>query len=184
MIATFLRSLATLLRKLLSEGRAVHCTEANAQELELLAELPWEPEWKCDDPSADEPPDTSMYPPQTFFGRCPECEYMHVPPAIAEPADIALGWLRASWALLHEFRYDDRGHGDSIKCADEDDVKRAAVCAELAVLATGSWVSMETYPDGREGCNPYDGTIEGARAAWSFVVERLKSYETSPQGAV
>lgn len=41
-IPTFLRSLATLIRSLVEQGRAVHVTAKTADELDLLAGLPWE----------------------------------------------------------------------------------------------------------------------------------------------
>ncbi len=42
MIPAFLRSVAAQVRDLVKNGRAVHVTEADAAELEMIAGLPWE----------------------------------------------------------------------------------------------------------------------------------------------
>lgn len=170
MIQTFLCSLAALLRQLIAQGRAVHCTEADAAELELLAGLPW---------------GESGY------------ESVHSKPgakiwvASPEPADIALGWLRASKAALSSFDY--RDDQDVIEAAEESAVERAAACAELVALcpyaATAPDPTPEQYREmlekwgqGEAKLEPYvpplpmhaQGTIEGARAVWNFIQSQLQ----------
>ena len=133
-------------------GKAVHVTNETAAELDLLAGLPW-----------NQAPLLILK------------ERMTAPARPITPADLALGWLLASRAVVS---------------ADEDgawnNTLRAAECAELAVIA--AWYPV--MPPGVERVRaeedlsalyigipmltvPYAGTREGARAAWGFVVEQL-----------
>lgn len=147
MIPNFLRSLAAILRRLIAEGRAVHCAEADAVELELLAGL--------------------------FEQHAPVlCERLVMPGAglvgaQVTPADFALGLLIASRARPRCQNLDTQ--------SAQEDLDRAAVRAESALLAEHAEEWRTVHPDGRVEEFPghvraHTGTIEGARAAWSFVV--------------
>lgn len=151
-IPVFLKSLSALVRQLVADKRAVHVTAKTADELDLLAGLPWDHYCKC------------MHR-DTHIGE------LH--PGQVSPADISLGWLRLSSARL--------GAESGYYFANKVDVLRAAECAELCALAS-SWSNWSaavneatktetlTYHTAR----PHDGTIEGARAAWGFVVEQVR----------
>lgn len=163
MIPTFLRSLAALVRQLVANGKAVHVTEQTAKELELLAGL----EWMNDSGHA-----------VTWFpGRVDVPGKLWIPDRrAATPADLALGWLLASKARQVYCPLDaDEGVAGGVDCDQGDYIDRAAVCAELAVIAVtapGPWyllsdsASMHTR-----------GTPEGARAAWRFVVEQFVRHD-------
>jgi hypothetical protein len=146
MIPTFLHSLAALIRKRVASGQAVHVTEQTATELELLAELPWR---------------SSGY--ESSFSK-PEAKIWI---ASITLADLALGWLVA--AHVDKMR-------DSISEPREEQVDRAAVCAELAVLAERIH-RIDQYPAGWIPLKIPDGTREGARAMWGFIVARLNAFE-------
>lgn len=144
MIAPFLRSMADVLHRMISEGRAVHCTEADAAELEMLAGLPWK----------DAPTYAAPKAGQDDWWRG------------IEPTDIAFGWLKMSRA-----RY--RGAGPYAEIPD-DDAQRAAACAELALLSV-SWDFLAEYSELGE-TDPHHGTIDGARAAWAFILPALQHH--------
>lgn len=160
-IPAFLKSLAALVRSLASEQRAVHVTAKTADELELLAGLAWEKAWKQGCPclrcSSCACPGSQDCGTRFEVGDC-SC------PEIA-PSDIAHGWLRGSKAQVV-----------STSCLTYENmeaVQRAAECAELAAYAAGYLRTDHTYwQEGHTIAFPTLGTIEGARAAWGFVVER------------
>jgi hypothetical protein len=144
MIPTFLQSLAATVRDLVRTGKAVHVTNATAAECELLAGLPW--------------------------GEC----------ANVTPADIALGWLLASRAQGRELSNMSSVRGlDGVweepigSYANQVECKRAAKCAELAMLCA-VYLVLHPQPCGDElGATlmPHGSTREGARAAWGYVVQ-------------
>lgn len=128
-IPAFLRGLAALIRSLVEQGRAVHVTAKTADELDLLAGLPWE--------------------------ECP-----------ATCADIALGWLRASRSLWFPTPVTYPAECIHVSRAE---ILRAAECAELAVIA--GMFCFGTDASRHDVAAAYLGSIEGARAAWSFVAD-------------
>lgn len=145
MIPGFLRALAALLRELARQGKLLHATEADAVELELLSGLLWE---RC-----------------RVFEDGIRKGMVVVDVAIereATPADVAFGWLWLSRAQFNQ-------HGEIV---DEEVTERSAVCAELAVIAAGMTTGCSDM-----GCSqvadPHRGTREGARAAWSFIIEQF-----------
>jgi len=174
-IFSFLRTLAETVRQLVASGKAVHVTEATARELELLAGLPWE----------EAPRFERVY--QVAGGQMIPDMLFRV-----TPADLALGWLLASRA-----RFDDDVHSDGIWRAQEGEVKRAAECAEVAVIASRMMPEVRVMAPEQDaatresvarlmrelgtgsmikplevepvGIDPHSGTREGARAAWEFV---------------
>lgn len=191
MIPDFLRSLAALIRHRIAAGQAVHVTEQTAKELELLAGLPLD---QCQVIR-----ETKVYKEQRARELNGEPLAREIPDEFvrgpATPADLALGWLIASKAMPShgEIRYDTQ-------------CDRAAVCAELAVLISQLDMSsvvhvVEPEADVRQrwekavaefgmgtiqlqpldiqsyGVCPHEGTREGARAAWSFIVESELSTE-------
>lgn len=180
MITPYLKSLAATVRDLVASGKAVHVTNETAAELDLLAGLPWGTfSYKA---SADIPE----------VGR-------EIWDDEITPADLALGWLLASRAPIVRFR---ANNGQEIDCADVESTKRAAECAELAIMAARLCpelrpvepeLSVERVAEIRAmlaalqgspvikpmemqavGIDPHDGTREGARAAWGFVVGQLQ----------
>ena len=190
MIPAFLRSLAALVRQLITNGKAVHVTEQTAKELELLAGLPWLQGCECEpDAEPEEPGEKKTHylrtcancsrqweglhcPHDGYQNCCPLCEVRPAPLPSLGPADLALGWLLASRAQM---RNQDAADGSWYRVADEDDTQRAAARAELAVIAVtapGPWyllsdpASMHTM-----------GTREGARATWRFVVEQFVRHD-------
>lgn len=147
-IANFLGNLATQVRGLVASGRAVHVTEDTARELDLLAGLPWD--------AAPLP----MLSERVLRHHPREVE---VTARKLQPCEFAHGWLLASRAYS--------------ECCPSDETwerlqwtQRAAECAELAVLA------VRLMPEA-VGINPYNGTREGARAAWGFVIDAPFSIE-------
>lgn len=159
-IAPFLRSLAALLQKLLADGRAIHCTEGDAVELEILAGL-FEGQ-RCERPVTVTAP---MAPPAQDITTT-----MHLD---VTPADFALGWLRASRVVPD---YPDSGGPPFDAGLHEvrgDRIKRAAACAELSVVAMMWMERNRSLSLAAVTAWPHHGTIAGARAAWSFVVDNL-----------
>ena len=186
-IPTFLRSLAALVRQRVADGKAVHVTADHAQELELLAGLEWD-KAKTPDLRTNHALDAVAY----AVGKEETLE----PRAVAS-ADIALGWLLASRPRAN--RFEDMEDRDILVRGEID---RAAVCAELAVMAPAALPlysievpqryedaliaeaakALEQYGMGllpkieapimRQWC-ALDGTREGARAAWAFLVLNL-----------
>ena len=78
------------------------------------------------------------------------------------PADIALGWLLCSKAPLIQ----------GFIVSRETSAMRAAECAELAVIAAElppCALSVEVARDAHKG------TREGARAAWGFIHEQIRT---------
>ena len=165
MIPTFLQFLAATARDLVRTGKAVHVTEATAQELDLLAGLPWK-KTRIEFASIDE--DGSV---------CGANRKEWVKQIT--PADLALGWLLASKCEAHK-------NGaltiPNLRITDAEWVTRAAECAELAV--TCAWYpfmppGVERVKDTEDGAglwigipmvtNPVAGSREGARAAWGFI---------------
>lgn len=187
MIPAFLKELAALIRHRIAAGQAVHVTELTAQELDLLAGLPWNDAGYIEVGRGEKRID---------WGEA------------VTPADIALGWLLASKVRVDN---QDSPDGSWRNVAEEDDVKRAAVCAELAVLAgqvgrmpvvfvepndtmrqkyqdilrdfgSGA-ISIMTEPVEfiPGGVFPYDGTRDGARVAWAFICQEFER-QTPPLG--
>ena len=178
MIPAFLKELAALIRHRIAAGQAVHVTELTAQELDLLAGLPWDDDrpryWTYDEVRHD-----------------------------VMPADIVRGWLVASKAQSSTVYLDPAKEPATIERVYGADLERAAVCAELVALAAqvgrmpvvfvepndtmrqkyqdilrdfGSGaISIMTEPVEfiPGGVFPYDGTRDGARAAWGFIAENL-----------
>ena len=195
MIPAFLKELAALIRHRIAAGQAVYVTEQTSQELELLAGLPWVTD--------------SGHAVTWFPERKEEPSKIRIPDRqAARPDDLALGWLLASKVRVDN---QDSPDGSWRNVAEEDDVKRAAVCAELAVLAGqvgrmpvvfvepndamrqkyqdilrhfgGGAVSLMTEPVEfiPGGVFPHDGTREGARAAWAFICQEFER-QTPPLG--
>lgn len=203
MIPAFLRSLATLLRQLIADGRAVHATEADAVEFDMLADLferhgavRYEMPLRCDDGVLTIPANSLQVGQRVTIGGTLTDDSEIANAKLGREvtsADVALGFLLSSKARIVE-RDSGYGSGPFIG-ADEDEVKRAAVCAELAVLAKGQIdariteeyraqirEALEKFGTGEpnpmpycalERLDPHRGTIEGALAVWSFVVDRL-----------
>lgn len=160
MIPSYLQSLAATVRDLVASGKAVHVTNETAAELDLLAGLPWQ-----DADPARVPVGQQTH---AILGSCDV--FKHIP---ITPADLALGWLLASRAMTRDVK---SNFGDIERnIADAEDVKRAAECAELAMLGAVCLV-LQPQPRGDElgaMLMPHGSTRDGARAAWAFVVERL-----------
>lgn len=149
MIDSYLKSIAATVRDLVASGKAVHVTHETVPELDLLAELPWKDCLK-EVPPTDDPcvMDVLMLEPIT-------------------PADLALGWLLASKCDISK----DPGKLTHWWEAElHPKVRRAAECAELATLS----MCLAVKDAGRDCvCNPHDGTRDGAKEAWGFIVEKL-----------
>jgi hypothetical protein len=194
MMPKFIKSVARQVRQLVDAGKAVHATLETAEELDLLACLPWA-QARTPDHRQNHALDAVAY----AVGKEDPLK-----PRAVTPADIALGWLLASKAVVA-----DRPDGDLsvLDCALPTDVERAAVCAELAVLAARlepvvmpivTEVSEETkkafqnmlaaFGSGDAklmpmpvdvqpvGIDPHDGTREGARACWAFIIGTLEAH--------
>ena len=162
MIPTFLNSLAATVRDLVRTGKAVHVNESTAQELDLLAGLPWEHAGDGGIPCALKT--------AKIAERCHWCRTRNR----VTPADLALGWLLASRAMPGWFT-------DEMELRRERSM-RAAECAELAKEAAHMLVLKRAarivpMPWTAETMGPYlaelqaaaTGTREGARAAWGFI---------------
>lgn len=132
----------------------MHVNEDTARELDLLAGLPWE---ECKTSSE-----------VTQGNVC--LDIMLESPVTR--ADLALGWLFASRADIAHHSVNAH-HGASFVGADKRAVDRGAQCADLAVMATIPNVGV---PD----VCPYQGTREGARAAWGFIWEQLAKMTVPP----
>jgi hypothetical protein len=161
MIPAFLTSLADLMDRLVSECKAVHVTAEIAAEMRLLAGLPWD--------------EGSVHEARSEDGRDFVCENCGAGLGdeeigqLVSPADVVLGWLLASKAEVETI---PSGYGSGpMVGADEERCQRAAVCAELAVLAIHVLPRFEGDEPGVP--RPHDGTREGARAAWAFIVRIL-----------
>ena len=171
MIPALLQSLAATVRNLVRTGKAVHVNESTAQELDLLAGLPWEHAGDGGIPCALKT--------AKIAERCHWCRTRNR----VTPADLALGWLLASKCEAHK-------NGaltiPNLRITDAEWVTRAAECAELAV--TCAWYpfmppGVERVKDTEDGAglwigipmvtNPVAGSREGARAAWGFVAKQL-----------
>ena len=190
MIPIFFRDLSDLVRQRIAAGQAVHVTEQTAQELELLAGLPWNDAGYIEVGRGEKRID---------WGDA-TVDTVSIERKAVTPADIALGWLLASKAMpsYGEIRYDTQ-------------CDRAAVCAELVALAgqvgrmpvvfvepndamrqkyqdilrdfgSGA-ISIMTEPVEfiPGGGFPYDGTRDGARAAWAFICQEFER-QTPPLG--
>ena len=161
MIALYLKSLAATVRDLVASGKAVHVTHETAPELDLLAELPW-----------------NQAPLLVLNERITAPGEREVTARPITPADLALGWLLASRALSQGQIWHDR----EITCQEvlTRDRQRAAECAELAAISASHVVNgrltLECLGTGipLRTTEAHDGTREGARAAWAFVVESLQ----------
>lgn len=161
---SFLRALSATVRRLIAESKAVHVTDKTAEELDLLAGLPWSAAERA---AAAINQDSSA----NAVARV-EQPITH--------ADIALGWLLTSRALIDRDMTGGEGRDYTVG-AHEEDVMRAAECAELVVIAAGGGVDVRrdeasAYRINLSILHPvsaHSGTREGARAAWGFVVERL-----------
>lgn len=172
MIPEFLTSLAVTVRGLVRDGKAVHVIEETAAELELLAGLPWE---QC----------------RVHYSPAQDGVVLDIAlERSATPADLALGWLLCSRCEAHK-------NGaltiPNLRITTEEWTQRAAECAELAALAAQIRVPVVAIFEDESGNKlpadeqaamnelhgltepvlAHDGTREGARAAWAFVVERF-----------
>lgn len=152
---SFLQCAAATVRTLVRAGKAAHVTEATAQELDLLAGLPWEHASDGGIPCALKTPKIEE--------RCHWCRTRDR----VIPADLALGWLLASKCDISK----DPGKLTHWWEAElHPKVRRAAECAELATLS----MCLAVKDAGRDCvCNPHDGTRDGAKEAWGFIVEKL-----------
>ena len=151
MIPTFLNSLAATVRDLVRTGKAVHVTEQTAAECELLAGLPW---------------DGVMYEHPPTYGKLSHAsEIADLPRSTMQPiapADIALGWLLCSKAPLIQ----------GFIVSRKTSAMRAAECAELAVIAA----EEHAFRQDECGDSVLDvGTREGARSAWGFIHDQLRT---------
>ena len=156
MIPTYLNSLAATVRDLIASGKAVHVTNETAAELDLLAGLPWA---ECQ---------------KEVHQDGPRVVDVLMLEAIT-PADLALGWLLASRA--------QPGWITDYMELRRERIMRAAECAELAALAPLASPAENLIKDfvaslgtgepprGLRRVYAHDGTREGARAAWGFIVE-------------
>lgn len=196
MIPSFLRAVAAQVRQLVQAKRAVHVTETDAVELEMIAGLAWDSApsyqwWGSVSVNAAElcgGPDEMV----STLGH-EECDIT--------PADIALGWLRCSLAVVAE----------SSEMRFDQQCERAAVCAELAVIAmrcstqvafaprlteqtkteaqkilgslgTGAMLNLpKSFDVEAIGIDPHAGTLEGARAAWDFLATQLAERLPEPK---
>lgn len=167
MIPPFLNSLAATVRDLVASGKAVHVNKETAAELDLLAGLPW-----------------NQAPLLVLNERITAPGEREVTARPSTPADLALGWLLASRALSQGQIW----HDNAITCQEvlTSDRQRAAECAELAkeaaqllVLERAAqivpmpWTAATMGPYVAELRAAAIGTREGARAAWSFALERM-----------
>lgn len=161
-IPAYLTALADLCDK--------HGTHAKGMgpELRLLAGLPWGEQWHFLQPPGREP---------------------NTVKTTVSPADIARGWLICARPLPTRDKYDDAAYGsfwgfhiDQLMGITD----RAAACAELAVLSM-RWRQTGLTKIGPHealtmtSADPHDGTIEGGRAAWSFILSKLLE-RTPPRG--
>lgn len=186
----FLTSLADLMDRRIANGSAVHVTAETARELRALAVLPWE--------SAKY--ERILRQGAHVLGDV-SAQRLSVDETVT-PADLALGWLLAS-------------NAQPICVTDDwhervDRARRAAICAELAVIAPLALPMMfieismpfsdEHRKDARKVRDAYglgvlpvidtgiakrqwsaaDGTREGARAAWRFIMDTLEAVTTAP----
>ena len=158
MIPAFLQSLAATVRDLVRTGKAVHVTNATADELDLLAGLPWN-KTRVDFACIDED------------GTVSGANRKEWTKAIT-PADLALGWLLAS--RVHDAEWAAGTQAEGLAYVTAHALKRAAECAELAVIAEsdiaidpsdGTWSRQSAHET---------GTRDGARAAWEFVCTSLQ----------
>lgn len=154
MIPTYLKSLAATVRDLVASGKAVHVNKETAAELDLLAGLPWNqaPVCKCQpDADPDEPGEQPTHyfrtcgrcgnkwealhcPHEDLQNPCPKCAHKPVPLRPITPADLALGWLLASRAQPEEDYIEGPNDVVRIERILDGGAKRAAECAELAVI--------------------------------------------------
>ena len=161
MIPAFLQSLAATVRDLVRTGKAVHVNESTAQELDLLAGLPWEHAGDGGIPCALKT--------AKIEERCHWCRTRNR----ITPADIALGWLLASRAAtIHGGEDEARSHWQG------EAIQRAAECAELALIAHKITVAREIPGAWKvhELADAHVGTRDGARAAWSFICASMQQY--------
>ncbi len=190
MIHAFLKSISAQVRVRVADRSSVHVTEETAQELDLLAGLPWSDMAKCAcEPDADpeEPGETKTHylricaacgtkweglhcPHDGFQNPCPGCGRRPIVLREPQPADIALGWLLASKARVIYESCHECGDWD-FSGAPPLAIDRAAVCAELAVIAANHMQGSLVV--GYQSANPYLGTREGARTAWGFICAEL-----------
>lgn len=152
-IPTYLTALADFVDK--------HGTHAKGigPELRLLAGLPWE---RCMKDLDQE-------------GECVADVWWEQQ---VTPADVARGFLITArpHGIGSRWSSDYRGEAREIPVYE---IERAAACAELAVLSC-----QAALPPVGAGLPsvvftlPYQGTIEGARAAWAFIASQAKRMGT------
>lgn len=171
MLMHFLQNVATQVRSLVREGKALHVSDKTADELELVAGLFTEPV-TCIAETASARAQRER---ELVTG-----EFARDVPNVMErrevtPADIAWAWLKLSACEL------TKEPGKLTHWWEAElwpKMRRAAECAELAMIAGRMGVpegrSIEI--DGQEvrlcsPVNPHEGTRDGARAAWGHVVQ-------------
>ena len=191
MIPVFLRSIAAQVRQLVESKRAVHVTEADAVELEMIAGLSWEQCVRSCEVSSE------------VMGA-PDNRIAIKMSMDVTPADFAYAWLLLSRAHI---AYEASGgcpFDEGLHEVEGAMIKRAAVCAELAVIAMQCstqvaftpWLTKQTRTEAQKildgfgtgamllpkslgvevmGIDPHAGTIDGARAAWEFVVNQCQA---------
>lgn len=164
MLMHFLQNVATQVRSLVREGKALHVSDKTADELELVAGLFTEPV-TCIAETASARAQRER---ELVTG-----EFARDVPNVMErrevtPADIAWAWLKLSCAQPSEEWVDGEHDVSLIERVQDKDAKRAAECAELAMIAN-TWRGKDGGWD--VDAMAHDGSREGARAAWGHVVQ-------------
>lgn len=95
------------------------------------------------------------------------------------PCDIAWAWLKLSCAQPSEELVDGEHDVILIERVQDKDAKRAAECAELAIIAN-TWRGKDGGWD--VDAMAHDGTSEGARAAWGHVVQTIEMQQRNRRG--
>lgn len=157
MIPNFLQSLAATVRDLVRTGKAVHVTNATADELDLLAGLPWN-KTRVDFACIDED------------GTVSGANRKEWTKAIT-PADLALGWLLAS--RVHDAEWAAGTQAEGLAYVTAHALKRAAECAELALISVALLPRFEGTEPGV--LQSHQGTRTGALAAWGFIHEQIRT---------
>lgn len=161
MLMHFLQNVATQVRSLVREGKALHVSDKTADELELVAGLFTEPV-TCIAETASARAQRER---ELVTG-----EFARDVPNVMErrevtPADIAWAWLKLSACEL------TKEPGKLTHWWEAElwpKMRRAAECAELAMIAN-TWRGKDGGWD--VDAMAHDGSREGARAAWGHVVQ-------------
>ena len=185
---TFLQSIAAAVRDLVRTGKAVHVTEQTAAECELLAGLPW---------------DGVMYEHPPTYGKLSHAsEIADLPRSTMQPiapADIALGWLLCSKAPLIQGFIVSRETSAmrAAECAELAVICERMQAEPIATITladaripvyrgmTGELIThlLQMNGSGATASGTVTlpelgasmGTREGARAAWGFIHEQIRT---------